>query len=209
MPTVAVYNVKGENVGQIELRDDVFGIEISEPTLHQAVVTYLAAQRQGNHATKTRAMVKGGGKKPWRQKGTGHARVGSTRSPLWRKGGVTFGPQPRSYRMAMPKRLRRLAMKSALTAKVQAGDLIVLDTLSIDQPKTKAITTLLSNLKIAKKALVITQQPDQNVHLSARNIPGVKTMFAEALNVYDILLADKLVITKDAVGKVEEVYADA
>ncbi len=209
MPTVAVYNVKGENVGQIELRDDIFGIEISEPTLHQAVVTYLAAQRQGTHATKTRSMVKGGGKKPWRQKGTGHARVGSTRSPLWRKGGVTFGPHPRSYRLAMPKRLRRLAMKSALTAKVQAGDLIVLDALTIDQPKTKEIISLLSNLKVAKKALVITQQPDQNVHLSARNIPGVKALFAEGLNVYDILLADKLVITKDAVGKVEEVYADA
>jgi large subunit ribosomal protein L4 len=209
MPIVDVYNIQGTKVGEMNLNDDVFGIEVSQPTLHQAVVTYLAAQRQGTHATKTRAMVSGGGKKPWRQKGTGHARVGSSRSPIWRKGGVTFGPLPRSYRLAMPKRLRRLAMKSALTSKVQAGNLIVLDTLSIQQPKTKEIVSLLTNLKVDKKALFVTQQPDQNVHLSTRNIPGVKALFAEGLNVYDILLCDKMIITKDAVGKVEEVFANA
>jgi len=207
MPKVALYNVKGEKIGDIELKDDVFGVEINETAMHDVVVMQLANRRMGTADTKTRAEVSGGGKKPWRQKGTGRARAGSTRSPIWRTGGIVFGPHPRSYKYTMPKKIRRIAMKSALSSKVQNGNIIVLDELSLQQPKTKDIAAILSNLNIDKKALVVTAGVDTNVVKSARNIPGVTPAFASGLNVYDILNHDKLVITKDAVSKVEEVLA--
>lgn len=207
MPKVALYNVSGKQVGDIDLKDDIFGAEINEAILHDVVVMQLANRRQGTADTKTRAEVSGGGKKPWRQKGTGRARHGSTRSPIWRTGGIVFGPHPRSYNYTMPKKVRRLAMKSALSSKVQKGNIIVLDELSLQQPKTKEMVEILNNLNIDRKALVVTAGVDANVIKSARNIPGVTPTFASGLNVYDILNHDKLVITKDAVSKVEEVLA--
>lgn len=207
MPKVALYNVSGKQVGDIELKDDIFGTEINESVLHDVVVMQLANRRQGTASTKTRAEISGGGKKPWRQKGTGRARAGSSRSPLWRTGGIVFGPHPRSYNYTMPKKIKRVAIKSALSSKVQNGNIIVLEELSLQQPKTKDMVEILNNLKIDKKALVVTAGVDTNVIKSARNIPGVTPAFASSLNVYDILNHDKLVITKDAVSKVEEVLA--
>ncbi|MPM12775.1 50S ribosomal protein L4 [bioreactor metagenome] len=207
MPQVAVYNTLGEKTGEMSLCETLFAAEVSEPSLHQAVVAYLAAQRQGTHSTLTRAEVRGGGKKPWRQKGTGRARVGSTRSPLWRKGGVTFGPKPRDYRIKMHKNVKRIAMRSAFTSKVLDQDLIILESLDMSAPKTKEMVTLLKNLKVDRKALFITADPEKNVYLSARNLPGISVTFAGSVNVYDILLHDKLIILKDAVGKLEEVFA--
>lgn len=207
MPQVAVYNTLGEKTGEMSLCETLFAAEVSEPSLHQAVVAYLAAQRQGTHSTLTRAEVRGGGKKPWRQKGTGRARVGSTRSPLWRKGGVTFGPKPRDYRIKMHKNVKRIAMRSAFTSKVLDQDLIILESLDMSAPKTKEMVTLLKNLKVDRKALFVTADPEKNVYLSARNLPGISVTFAGSVNVYDILLHDKLIILKDAVGKLEEVFA--
>lgn len=207
MPKVALYNVKGEKIGDIELKEDIFGAEINETAMHDVVVMQLANRRLGTHDTKTRAEVSGGGKKPWRQKGTGRARAGSTRSPIWRTGGIVFGPHPRSYKYTMPKKIKRVAIKSALSSKVKSGGIIVLDELSLQQPKTKDMVAILSNLNIDKKALVVTAGVDVNVVKSARNIPGVTSTFASSLNVYDILNHDKLVITRDAVSKVEEVLA--
>ena len=207
MPQVAVYNTLGEKTGEMSLCETLFAAEVSEPSLHQAVVAYLAAQRQGTHSTLTRAEVRGGGKKPWRQKGTGRARVGSTRSPLWRKGGVTFGPKPRDYRIKMHKNVKRIAMRSAFTSKVLDQDLIILESLDMSAPKTKEMVTLLKNLKVDRKALFITADPEKNVYLSARNLPGISVTFVGSVNVYDILLHDKLIILKDAVGKLEEVFA--
>ncbi len=207
MPKVAVYNTLGQQVGEMDLKDEVFGIEVNEPVLHQAVVAQLASRRLGTHATKTRAMVSGGGKKPWRQKGTGRARAGSTRSPLWRHGGVVFGPQPRQYGFTLPRKMRRLAMKSALSDKVQKGGLIVLEDLSFSQPKTKEMAKVLANLRLNAKALVVTADVDENVQKSARNIAGVTPLTAAGLNVYDILNHDHLVITRDAVARVEEVWS--
>ena len=207
MPQVAVYNTLGEKVGEMSLCESLFATEVSEPSLHQAVVAYLAAQRQGTHSTLLRSEVRGGGKKPWRQKGTGHARAGSNRSPIWRKGGVTFGPKPRDYRIKMHKNVKRIAMRSAFTSKVIDQDLIILDSLDMTSPKTKEMVTLLKNLKIDRKALFITAGPDKNVYLSARNLPGISVTFSGSVNVYDILLHDKLIIVKDAVGKLEEVFA--
>lgn len=207
MPKVALYNVNGKQVGDIDLKDDIFGAEINEAILHDVVIMQLANRRQGTADTKTRAEVSGGGKKPWRQKGTGRARAGSSRSPIWRTGGIVFGPHPRSYKYNMPKKIRRLAIKSALSSKVQNGSIIVLDELTLQQPKTKEMVEILNNLNIDRKALVVTAGVDTNVVKSARNIPGVTPTFASGLNVYDILNHDKLVITKDAVSKVEEVLA--
>jgi large subunit ribosomal protein L4 len=207
MPKVALYNVSGEQVGDIELNDDVFGIEINTHVMYEAVKVYLANQRQGTQSAKTRSEVRGGGRKPWRQKGTGRARQGSIRSPQWKGGGVIFAPKPRDYSMKLPKKIRRLALKSAFSAKAEANEIIVLDALTMEAPKTKEMLKVLGNLKVEKKALLVTTAKDDNVVLSARNIPGVKTTQVSTLNVYDILNHDAFVITKDAVNKVEEVYS--
>lgn len=204
MPKVALFNIKGDQVGEVDLKDEIFGIEVNEAVLHDAVVMQQANQRLGTAATKTRAEVAGGGKKPWRQKGTGRARHGSIRSPIWKGGGITFGPKPRKYAYSLPKKVRRLALKSALTAKVKNGNLVVLENLSFAEPKTKEMVDILNNLKV-NKALVVTADINENVEKSARNIPGVKPLHATGLNVLDILAHEKLVITKDAVAKVEEV----
>jgi large subunit ribosomal protein L4 len=207
MPTVALYNAQGEQVGEIALADSVFGVKVNEAVMHQAVLAYLANRRLGTADTKTRTEVRGGGRKPWRQKGTGRARHGSIRSPIWKGGGVVFGPHPRSYRVELPRKVRRLALKSALTSKVNAGALIVLDRLEMNQPKTKEMVRVLGNLKAGRKVLIVTESPQENVIRSARNIPGVRTTNAGQLNVYDILNNDNLIITRDAVVRVEEVFA--
>jgi large subunit ribosomal protein L4 len=207
MPKVAVYNVQGAQVGEMELNDEIFGIEPNEAVVHEAVVMQLASLRRGTHATKTRAEVRGGGRKPWRQKGTGRARAGTIRSPLWRKGGIVFGPKPRDYAYSIPRKKRRLAIKSVLSSKVNTGDLIVLDNLTLAAPKTKEMVQVLNNLKVDKKALIVTVDNETNVERSARNIAGVKPLAADGINVYDLLNHDKLIITKDAIAKVEEVWA--
>ena len=207
MPTVAVYDMANKQVGDIELNDNIFGVEVNGPLLHQAVVMQLASQRLGTHATKTRTMVRGGGRKPWRQKGTGHARSGSNTSPVWVGGGVVFGPHPRSYSFSMPRKQRRLAIKCALSDKVQSGDFLVLESLNFDIPKTKDVVKMLDAFKVEKKALIITADEAENVERSSRNIPGVKAISAMGLNVFDILHHDKLFITKDAVNRIEEVFA--
>jgi len=205
MPTVAVYDIANQKVGDLELNESVFGVEINEAVVHQAVVRQLANQRLGTHATKTRGMVRGGGRKPWKQKGTGRARSGSNRSPLWRGGGTVFGPHPRSYAFSMPRKQRRLAIKCALTSKVQSGELVVLDALSIERPRTKTVVQMLKDFNVDKKAVIITAEADENVEKSSRNIPGVKAIHTLGLNVFDLLNNDKLFITKDAVGRIEEV----
>ncbi len=209
MPKVAVYDITGAKTGEIELNDSVFGVEVNESVLHQAVVMQLASQRLGTAATKTRGLVRGGGKKPWKQKGTGRARAGSTRSPIWVGGGTTFGPQPRSYAFRMPRKQRRLAIKSALTAKLQDGELVVVDSIAFDAPKTKNVITMLSGFDAAnKKSLIITGEVVENVEKSARNIPGVKAVPASSsLNVYDLLYHDKVFVTKEAITRIEEVLA--
>lgn len=206
MPTVDVLNMQGETVGQMQLADAVFGIEANEHVMHLAVVRHLAALRSGTHDTKTRAEVRGGGRKPWRQKGTGRARAGSRVSPIWRGGGITFGPHPRSYQLDMPKKVRRLALRSALSTKAQNGQLIVLDELAVDAPKTKTIVAMLQALG-AEKALIVTSVADENVFLSARNIPGVTVVETNSANVYEVLKHNFLILTKDAVAKFEEVLA--
>jgi large subunit ribosomal protein L4 len=207
MPKVTVYNVEGNAVGELELAEAIFGIEPNVHVLHSAVVQQLASLRQGTHKVKGRSEVSGGGRKPWRQKGTGRARQGSIRAPQWKGGGTVFGPTPRKYGFKLPKKVRRLAIKSALSSKVKDNELIVLDQLSLSQPKTKEFAKILSNLKVDRKALVVTAEYDQNVELSARNIPGVKFVAAEGINVLDVMVHDRLIITKDAVAKVEEVFA--
>ncbi|MDI3533699.1 MAG: large subunit ribosomal protein [Thermosediminibacterales bacterium] len=207
MPKVGLYNINGEEVGEIELSDEVFGAEVRSDILHQVVTMHLANKRQGNASTKTRAEVSGGGRKPWRQKGTGRARHGSIRSPIWTGGGITFGPKPRDYGFKLPKKVKRLALKSALSAKVEDKELIVLDKLEMEKPKTKDFVNILKNLKIDKKALVVLADKDENVIKSTRNMPGVMTVSVNILNVYDILNHDNLILTKDAVKKIEEVYA--
>ncbi len=206
MPTVALYNINGEQVGEVTLKEEIFGIEVHGPVLHDAVVMQLASRRQGTHDTKTRSEVRGGGRKPWRQKGTGRARHGTIRSPIWRGGGIVFGPHPRKYGYSLPRKVRRLALKSALSSKVNTGDILVLDELKMDQPKTSDMARILNNLKVGD-ALLVTAGKDETVEKSARNIPNIKSLTAEGLNVYDILSYDKLVITKDAVVRVEEVFA--
>jgi large subunit ribosomal protein L4 len=206
MPTVPVYNVQGSKVGEIALNDNIFAVKVNKPLLHEAVTMQLASLRLGTAATKSRSFVRGGGRKPYRQKGTGQARHGSRRSPIWKGGGVVFGPSPRDYDYNLPKKARRQALKSALSAKVEAGEFIVVDLLQLVEPKTKEMVEILNNLK-ADKALIVTDMVDINLYKSARNIPGVTTVVTEGLNVYDILSHNQLVITKDAVGKVEEALA--
>ncbi|HPT87569.1 MAG TPA: 50S ribosomal protein L4 [Bacillota bacterium] len=206
MPTVPVYNTQGSQVGEIALNDQVFGVKVNKALLHEAVTMQLASRRLGTSAVKNRAAVRGGGRKPYRQKGTAQARHGSRRSPIWTGGGVVFGPSPRSYKYSLPKKARRLALKSALSAKVEAGEIIVVDAFNLTEPKTKVMVGILENLK-AKKPLIVTAEYETFVDKSARNIPGVMTMASEGLNVYDILAHDHLVITKDAVSKVEEALA--
>lgn len=207
MPKVAIYNTSGEQVSEIELDANVFGVEVNEYAMHEVVKNQLANKRQGTQSIKTRAEVRGGGRKPWRQKGTGRARVGSIRSPLWIGGGVTFAPKPRDYSYKLPKKVKRLAIKSALTLKVNNDEIVVLDELSMGAPKTKEMANILKNLNADKKALIVMSEKNEAVVKSARNIPGVKTTSVNTLNVYDILKYDKFIITKDAVQKVEEVYA--
>jgi len=207
MPKVPLYNMDGNQVGEIELNDEVFGIEPNQAVMYQVVKMQLANRRVGTASTKTRGEVRGGGRKPYRQKGTGRARAGSIRSPLWRKGGVVFGPQPRDYSYTLPKKIRRLALKSALSSKVKDQDMIVMDRLALEAPKTKRMVEILNALQVNRKALIVTADGDVNVYKSARNIPGVKPVRADFMSVYDILNHDKLVITKDAVAKVEEVLA--
>jgi large subunit ribosomal protein L4 len=207
MPKVALYNVSGAQVGEVELSDAVFGIEPNPYVLHDAVVMQQASLRQGTHKVKGRSEVSGGGRKPWKQKGTGRARQGSIRAPQWKGGGVVFGPTPRSYAYKLPKKVRRLAVKSALSSKVNDNEIIVLDQLVMSQPKTKEFAAILKNLNVNRKALIVSSSLDENIALSARNIPGVKFVAAEGINVLDILGHDKLIITKEAVEKVEEVLA--
>ena len=197
----------GKNVGTIDLAESVFGIEPNAAVMHQMVVNYLAAQRQGTQSALTRAEVSGGGKKPWRQKGTGRARQGSTRAPQWTHGGIVFAPKPRDYRFTVNKKVRRLAMKSALSTKAAKSEIIVVDSIKLDEYKTKKIAAMLSAIGADKKALVVLPEVDSKVIKSANNLPGVKTAQVNELNVYDILNADKLVIAKEAVSKIEEVYA--
>lgn len=205
MPKVALFNQSGSKVGEVELNDSIFGIKPNNHVLFEAIVMQRASLRQGTSKVKTRSEVRGGGRKPWRQKGTGRARQGSIRSPQWRGGGTVFGPVPRSYSYKLPKKVRRLAIKSALSSKVLAESILVLDTLSFDTPKTKEFATFLKNLSVGKKALVVTDGSDVNVALSARNIPGITVVEANGINVLDVVSHDQLIITKAAVEKVEEV----
>ncbi len=206
MATVSVYNMEGNEVGTIELSDAVFGVDVNEHLVHMAVVAQLANKRQGTQKAKTRSEVSGGGRKPWRQKGTGHARQGSTRAPQWTGGGVVFAPVPRDYTIRLNKKEKRLALKSALTSRLQENKLIVVDELKFDEIKTKNFVNVMNNLK-AEKALVVLNENDANVVLSARNIPTVKTALTNTINVYDILKYNTLILTKDAVATIEEVYA--
>lgn len=207
MPNVNVYDMSGKVVGDIALSDAVFGIEPNGVVMHAAVVNYLANQRQGTQSTLTRTEVRGGGRKPWRQKGTGHARQGSIRAPQWRHGGVALGPKPRDYSYTINKKVKKLAIKSALSSKVSGNEMIVLDQITLDSYKTKAVVAMLNALGASKKTLIVTAQNDEKVIKSAANIPGVKTTTAGSLNVYDMLGCDKMVIVKAAVEKLEEVYA--
>ncbi|MEW5865782.1 MAG: 50S ribosomal protein L4 [Bacillota bacterium] len=207
MPTAPLYNVNGDRIGEYELPASVFGLPVNEDVLHEAVVMQLASRRLGTAKTKTIGEVSGGGVKPWRQKGTGRARHGSRRSPLWRGGATLFGPVPRDYGYKLPKKVRRLALLSALSAKAQANAVVVLENLVLARPKTKDMADVLKKLDADGKTLLVTQEPDKNVELSARNLPGVKTLTPSGLNVYDILDHDKLVLTKGAVEAVGEVLA--
>ena len=205
MANVSVLNMEGKEVGTIELNDAIFGVKINEHLVHMAVVQQLANNRQGTQKATTRSEVSGGGRKPWRQKGTGHARQGSTRAPQWKGGGVVFAPVPRDYSFKLNKKEKRAALKSALTSRVLDGKLIVLDELKLDEIKTKKFKAVMDNLKVSK-ALVVLADNDKNVFMSARNLPAIKTTLTSTINVYDILKGDTLVLTKDAVAKIEEVY---
>ncbi len=207
MPTVALYNTDGKKVGDMELNESVFGAEVRADVMHEVVVNFLANQRQGTQSTKTRTEVRGGGIKPWRQKGTGRARQGSIRAPQWVGGGVALGPKPRDYRYRVNKKVRQAALRSALSSKVADEDLIVLENLSLDEIKTKEIVKVLANLGVTEKALFVLPAVDKNVVLSARNIPGVDTTYVGAINTYEVLNHTKCIIVKDAVSKLEEVYA--
>ena len=207
MPKVSVFDMAGKSVGEMELSEGVFGIEPNKHVMHLAVVNYLANQRQGTQSALTRAEVSGGGKKPWRQKGTGRARQGSTRAPQWRHGGIVFAPKPRDYRLSMNKKVRRLAMKSAFSSKVQDNEFVVVDSIALEEIKTKTVVDMLSKLEAGKKALIVMPEKDEKVIKSARNIPGVKTALVNTLNVYDILNCDKLIVAKGAVTQLEEGYA--
>lgn len=206
MPTVGLFNIEGKKVGDVTLNESVFNVEVNKAVLHQVVVAQLANKRQGTQSAKTRAEVRGGGIKPWRQKGTGRARQGSIRSPQWAGGGIVFAPKPREYRVSLPKSMRRVAMKSALTAKVLENEMIVLESLELDAPKTKTIVTMLKAFDV-KKALIVTSESNANVYKSGRNVEGIQVIPVNNINVYDLLKYDNLIITKDAVSKLEEVYA--
>ena len=207
MANVSVYNIEGKEVGSIELNDAVFGVEVNEHLVHMAVVSQLANNRQGTQKAKTRSEVSGGGRKPWRQKGTGRARQGSIRAPQWIKGGIALGPKPRSYKYTVNKKERQLAVKSVLSSKVLENELVVVDSLPLNDIKTKEMVKALSNLKVEGKALIMLPEKNEKVQKSARNIEGVKTTLVETINVYDLLKYNKLVVTEDTVKKLEEVYA--
>ena len=207
MPTIDIYNAGGDVVGSMDLNENVFGADVRTDVMHEVVVNYLANQRQGTQSTKTRTEVRGGGIKPWRQKGTGRARQGSIRAPQWVGGGVALGPKPRDYRYAVNKKVRRLALKSALSAKVQDSELIVLDAFEAPEIKTKQVAELLKNLKVTEEALIVLLENDKNIVASARNIKGVDTTYVGAINTYEVLSHTKCIILKDAVTKLEEVYA--
>ncbi len=207
MPKVALYDMSGAQIGELELNDSVFGIEPNKAVLYEFVKMQLANKRVGTSSTKTRAEVRGSGKKPWRQKGTGRARVGSRKNPIWKGGGIVFGPKNRDYSYKLPRKVRRLAMKSALSSKFLDNDIIVVDQLSFDEPKTKQMIKTLEVLNAKKKTLVVTADSNINVFKSSRNIPGVKPLRADFINVYDLLKYDTLLITKEAVSMVEEVFA--
>lgn len=207
MAKVTMLNMAGEAAGEIELNDDIFGIEINEFAVHEVIKNYLANQRQGTQSAKTRGEVRGGGRKPFRQKGTGRGRQGSSTSPNHVGGGVVFAPKPRDYSYSVPKKVKRLALKSALTSKVKENEIIVLDSLSFEAPKTKEMIKVLENVKAAKKVLIVTSEKDENVVRSASNIPGVRTTIVSAMNTYEIINATSFIVTKDAVEKIQEVYS--
>ena len=207
MPQVTVFDMTGKSVGEMTLSDAIFGIEPNTSVMHAAVVNYLANQRQGTQSTLTRSEVSGGGRKPWKQKGTGRARQGSTRAPQWTHGGIALGPKPRDYSYELPKRVKRLALKSAFSAKVAGNDMIVVDNIAVDSFKTKTVVEMLSNLGADKKALIVMPEVDTKLIKSAANIPGVKTALVNTINVYDILNCDKFIVAKSALEKIEEVYA--
>lgn len=207
MPKVALYNIDGKQIGDIDLKDEIFAVEISNAALHMTVKNFLANQRQGTQSTKTRTEVRGGGAKPWKQKGTGRARQGSIRAPQWKGGGVALGPKPRDYRYTLNKKTRRLALKSALTAKVNENEIMVIDSLAMQEIKTKKFVEILKNLNIDKKAFFVTGEKEANLIASASNVPGIKTAVVNTINTYDVLNHDILVIEKSAVTKLEEVYS--
>lgn len=207
MPKVSVYNVEGKKVSDIDLKEEIFGIEPNEAIIHSVLVNYLANQRQGTQSTKTRAEVRGGGRKPWRQKGTGRARQGSIRAPQWIKGGIALGPKPRSYKYTVNKKERRLAVKSMLSMKVLEQSLVVVDKLAFNEIKTKNMVSALNNLKLTGKTLIMLPEKEEKVQKSARNIEGVKTTLVNTINVYDLLKYNNLVVTLDTIKKLEEVYA--
>ncbi len=206
MTTVGLFNIEGNKVGDYTLNDNVFNVEVNKAVLHQVVVAQLANKRQGTQSTKTRAEVRGGGAKPWKQKGTGRARQGSIRSPQWVGGGIVFAPKPRDYSVSIPKSMKRVAMKSALTSKVQENEMYILEALELEGPKTKTMVNMLKAFDV-KKALIVTAESNHNVYKSGRNIQGIRVMPVNNINVYDLLKYDNLIITKDAVSKLEEVYA--
>lgn len=207
MPKVAVHNTQGEQVGELKLSDQLFAAEINDAVMHQVVVAHLANQRRGTASTKTRSDVRGGGRKPWRQKGTGRARHGTIRSPIWKGGGVVFGPHPRDYTIHVPKKLKRKALKSALSAKVNNKQIYVLDELALETPQTSEIARLLKALNIEGTAMFVSAGSEPNLHKSTRNIPGVSSSIAESINTYDVIKSGALVLTKDAVARIEEVFA--
>jgi large subunit ribosomal protein L4 len=206
MPTVGLFNKEGKQVGDFQLNENVFGVEVNQNAMHQVVVALLANKRQGTQSAKTRAEVRGGGIKPWRQKGTGRARQGSIRAPQWIKGGIVFAPKPRDYRVSVPKSMRRVALKSALTSKVVAGEMIVMEDLAFESIKTKQVAEMIKTLGF-NKTLIVTAEADEVAYKSARNIAGVSVIPANNINVYDLLKFEKVIMTKDAVSKIEEVYA--
>jgi large subunit ribosomal protein L4 len=209
MPKATLFNAEGVQVGDVDLREDIFGVPVNEHVLHQAVVRHLANQRSGTAATKRRGEVQGTGRKPWRQKGTGRARAGSIRSPLWRGGGITFGPQPRSYKQALPRKMRRLALKSALSDRAEEGAVVVIEDFQLEVPKTKEAVKLLQSLDAAGNTLIITGEEDLQLKRAMRNIPGVCLTLVDQMNTYDVLAADKVIITQEALTRIGEVLGDA
>ena len=207
MPKVTVYNMAGASVGEIELSESIFGIEPNEYAVHEVVKNFLANQRQGTQSTLTRTEVRGGGRKPWRQKGTGHARQGSIRAPQWYHGGIALGPKPRDYRYDLNKKVKRLALKSALSSKVLENNLVVVDNIVVEEFKTKTVAAMLKALNVEGKALIVATEKNEKLIKSASNIPGVKTALTNTINVYDLVNAGKVVVAKDAIAKIEEVYA--